>query len=133
MFKCDLCLKEFSTKPRLNRHIIQKICNPNEYICKTCNMKYDKYKSYWMHINRGCALANTVKETDVKNVTNVKGITDMKNTNILTDEFIKSISETVNLLSLEINEIKKINLEFMKFVNLELNQIHLKIDNSLIK
>lgn len=109
MFKCNLCLKEFSTKPRLNRHIVNKVCTQClTYTCTDCNTVYDKYRSYWMHINRGCIMKNSNKIVDKKYDTLAKELEDVKSENRKLVEMVKDIKNNIDKAKV-INNVGNIN------------------------
>lgn len=117
MFKCDLCLKEFSTKPRLNRHVVNKVCVQSSHTCIDCNATYDKYKSYWMHLSRGCVMKK-VKE----NLNKTEDKTEDKKYDIIIKELESVKNENRELVKMVKNE----NRELVKMVK----NIENKVNNA---
>ena len=50
MYYCYLCSKGFTTKRRMNYHVVNKVCEDKDYKCKYCNNKFTSSNGMYRHI-----------------------------------------------------------------------------------
>ena len=53
-FTCDECAQNFSTKQRLQSHVLKKACKVKNFHCKYCDKSYTTETSMYRHVRNQC-------------------------------------------------------------------------------